>query len=216
MNDGWIALHRKIYNSSDFNNQLEVAVFLYLVAMASHKPVQVVYRKKKLNLKRGEISIAYRDLAKKFNLSMQNIKTIIKNLKNSGNINQTLTKNLSIYSIVKYSKYQDLEATPNQKLTNRTTTNTNILYSINKNDKSLSNMTVKPKKIAIPTLQDLKTKIIEKPKEKNEWEIAKERLDAEDLEKYVLSRLNSWFAYLFSSLKIIYLQFYKISLFGLY
>ena len=191
MNDGWIALHRKIYNSSDFNNQLEVAVFLYLVAMASHKPVQVVYRKKKLTLKRGEISIAYRDLAKKFNLSMQNIKTIIKNLKNSGNINQTLTKNLSIYSIVKYSKYQDLEATPNQKLTNRTTTNTNILYSINKNDKSLSNMTVKPKKITIPTLQDLKTKIIEKPKEKNEWEIAKERLDAEDLEKYVLNRLNS-------------------------
>ena len=191
MNDGWIALHRKIYNSSDFNNQLEVAVFLYLVAMASHKPVQVVYRKKKLTLKRGEVSIAYRDLAKKFNLSMQNIKTIIKNLKNSGNINQTLTKNLSIYSIVKYSKYQDLEATPNQKLTNRTTTNTNILYSINKNDKSLSNMTVKPKKITIPTLQDLKTKIIEKPKEKNEWEIAKERLDAEDLEKYVLSRLNS-------------------------
>ena len=191
MNDGWIALHMKIYNSSDFINQLEVAVFLYLVAMASHKPVQVVYRKKKLTLKRGEISIAYRDLAKKFNLSMQNIKTIIKNLKNSGNINQTLTKNLSIYSIVKYSKYQDLEATPNQKLTNRTTTNTNILYSINKNDKSLSNMTVKPKKITIPTLQDLKTKIIEKPKEKNEWEIAKERLDAEDLEKYVLSRLNS-------------------------
>ena len=191
MNDGWIALHRKIYNSSDFNNQLEVAVFLYLVAMASHKPVQVVYRKKKLNLKRGEISIAYRDLAKKFNLSMQNIKTIIKNLKNSGNINQTLTKNLSIYSIVKYSKYQDLEATPNQKLTNRTTTNTNILYSINKNDKSLSNMTVKPKKITIPTLQDLKTKIIEKPKEKNEWEIAKERLDAEDYEKWVLRQLNS-------------------------
>ena len=206
MNDGWIALHRKIYNSSDFNNQLEVAVFLYLVAMASHKPVQVVYRKKKLTLKRGEISIAYRDLAKKFNLSMQNIKTIIKNLKNSGNINQTLTKNLSIYSIVKYSKYQDLEATPNQKLTNRTTTNTNILYSINKNDKSLTNMTVKTKKITIPTLQDLKTKIIEKPREKNEFEIMREKLDAEDYEKWVLRQLNSWFAYLFSSLKIIYLQ----------
>ncbi len=191
MNDGWIALHRKIYNSNDFNNQLEVAVFLYLVAMASHKPVQVVYRKKKLTLKRGEISIAYRDLAKKFNLSMQNIKTIIKNLKNSGNINQTLTKNLSIYSIVKYSKYQDLEATPNQKLTNRTTTNTNILYSINKNDKSLSNMTVKPKKITIPTLQDLKTKIIEKPREKNEFEIMREKLDSEDYEKWVLRQLNS-------------------------
>ena len=31
MNDGWIALHRKIFKSKDFNNQLEVAVFLYLM-----------------------------------------------------------------------------------------------------------------------------------------------------------------------------------------
>jgi hypothetical protein len=150
-----------------------------------------VYRKKKLTLKRGEISIAYRDLAKKFNLSMQNIKTIIKNLKNSGNINQTLTKNLSIYSIVKYSKYQDLEVTPNQKLTNRTTTIYTNTTSIDKNKISLSSMTNKPKKIKITLLQSLKSAIIEKPKEKNEWEIAKERLDAQDYEKWILHKLNS-------------------------
>jgi sensor domain CHASE-containing protein len=191
MNDGWIALHRKIYISKDFNNQLEVAVFLYLVAMASHKPTQVVYRKKKITLNRGDISIAYRDLAKKFNISLQNIKTIIKNLKKSGNINQKLTKNLSIYSIVKYSKYQDIEPQSNQKLTNRTTTITTNTTSIGKNMLSLSSMTDKPKKIAIPTLQSLKTKIIEKPKEKNEWEIMREKLDAQDFEKWVLHKLNS-------------------------
>jgi len=191
MNEGWIALHRKIYNSNDFNNQLEVAVFLYLVAMASYKPIQVVYRKKKLTLKRGEVSIAYRDLAKKFNLSMQNIKTIIKNLKNSGNINQTLTKNLSIYTIVKYSKYQDIEPATNQKLTNRTTTIITNTTSTVKNMLSLSSMTNKPKKITIPTLQDLKTKIIEKPRQKNEYEIMKEKLDADDYEKWVLHTLNS-------------------------
>ena len=67
-------------------------------------------------------------------------------------------------------------------------------------------MTVKPKKITIPALQDLKTKIIEKPREKNEFEIMREKLDSEDYEKWVLRQLNSWFAYLFSSLKIIYLQ----------
>ena len=191
MNDGWIALHRKIYNSSDFNNQLEVAVFLYLVAMASHKPVQVVYRKKKLTLKRGEVSIAYKDLAKKFDISERKIRTIIKNLVHTRNLNQTLTRNLSVYSIVKYSKYQDTPPKTDQTLTDRTTTNTNILYSINKNDKSLSNMTVKTKKITIPTLQDLKTKIIEKPREKNEFEIMREKLDSEDYEKWVLRQLNS-------------------------
>ena len=191
MTDGWIALHRKIFNSKDFNNQLEVAVFVYLVAMASHKPVQVIYRKKKLNLNRGEIAIAYRDLAKKFKLSTRNVITVIKNLVKSGNVKHKLHKRLSIFSIVKYSKYQDIESKPKQESPHRTTTITNILYSSNKNDMSLSSMTDKPKKIAIPTLQDLKTKIIEKPKELNEWEIMRQKLDAEDFEKWVLHKLNS-------------------------
>jgi len=191
MTEGWIALHRKIYNSKDFNNQLEVAVFLYLVSMASHKPVNVIYRKKKLTLKRGEVSIAYKDLAKKFDLSERKIRTIIANLIHSGNLNQTLHKNLSIYTIVKYSKYQDVPVKTDQTLTDRTTTIYTNTTSIDKNMLSLSNMTNTPKKITIPTLQDLKTKIIEKPKEKNEWEIMREKLDAEDYEKWVLHTLNS-------------------------
>jgi len=191
MTEGWIALHRKIYNSKDFNNQLEVAVFLYLVSMASHKPVNVIYRKKKLTLKRGEVSIAYKDLAKKFDLSERKIRTIIANLIHSGNLNQTLHKNLSIYTIVKYSKYQDVPVKTDQTLTDRTTTIYTNTTSIDKNMLSLSSMTNTPKKITIPTLQDLKTKIIEKPKEKNEWEIMREKLDSEDYEKWVLHTLNS-------------------------
>ena len=191
MTDGWIALHRKIYSSKDFNNQLEVAVFLYLVAMASHKPTQVIYRKKKINLKRGEVSIAYRDLAQKFNISLQNIKTIIHNLIKSGNINQNLTKNLSIYTIVKYSKYQDIEPQSNQKLTNRTTTNIYNTIS-SKNDSSLSNMTNDEinKKPQIPLLQSLNKKIAVK-KELNEWELMRQKLDPDDYQRYVLHRLNS-------------------------
>jgi hypothetical protein len=191
MTEGWIALHRKIYNSKDFNNQLEVAVFLYLVSMASHKPVNVIYRKKKLTLKRGEVSIAYKDLAKKFDLSERKIRTIIANLIHSGNLNQTLHKNLSIYTIVKYSKYQDVPVKTDQTLTDRTTTIYTNTTSIDKNMLSLSSMTNTPKKITIPTLQDLKTKIIEKPRQKNEYEIMKEKLDAEDYEKWVLHTLNS-------------------------
>ena len=191
MTEGWIALHRKIYNSNDFGNQLEVAVFLYLVAMASHKPVQVIYRKKKLTLKRGEVSIAYKDLAKKFDISERKVRGIIKNLVHTKNLNQTLHKNLSIYTIVKYSKYQDVPVKTDQTLTDRTTTIYTNTTSIVKNKISLSSMTDKPKKITIPLLQDLKTKIIEKPKVKNEWEIAKERLDAQDYEKWVLHKQNS-------------------------
>jgi len=191
MTEGWIALHRKIYNSNDFNNQLEVAVFLYLVSMASHKKVNVIYRKKKLTLKRGEVSIAYKDLAKKFDLSERKIRTIIKNLVHTGNLNQTLTRNLSIYTIVKYSKYQDVPVKTDQTLTDRTTTITTNTTSIDKNMLSLSSMTDKPKKITIPTLQSLHSKLIEKPKVKNEFEIMREKLDVVDYEKWVLRKLNS-------------------------
>ena len=191
MTEGWIALHRKIFSSKDFSNQLEVAVFIYLVSMACHRPTQVIYRKKKLSLKRGEVSIAYKDLAKKFEVSERRIRTIIRNLVATGNVNQTLTRNLSIYSIVKYSKYQDMPSKTDQTLTDRTTTNTNILYSSKNNDKVITNMTNKPKKHSIPTLQSLKTKIYEKPRELNEWEIMREKLDADDFERYVRLKLNS-------------------------
>jgi hypothetical protein len=191
MNDGWIILHRKIYNSTDFNNQLEVAVFMYLLTMASHKPIKVVYRKKKLTLNRGDVSIAYRDLAKKFNISKDKVRTVIKNLIASGNVRQTLHKRLSIFTIVKYEKYQQIEKNQDKlSHTEQTTIYTNTT-SIDKNKVSLSSMTDKPKKIQIPLLQSLKTAIIEKPREKNEYEIMKERLDAEDYEKWVLRQLNS-------------------------
>ena len=187
MTEGWIALHRKIYNSSDFNNQLEVAVFLYLVAMASHKQTQVVYRKKKINLKRGEISIAYRDLAKKFDISFDKVRTIIKNLISSGNINQTLHKRLSVFSIVKYSKYQDLPSEHNQNIPHRTTTNIyNTISSKSVNSSSMNNN----KKPTIPILPSLNKKILVK-KELNEWELMRQKLDAEDYQKWVLYRLNS-------------------------
>jgi len=190
MNSGWIALHRKIYNSSDFDNQLEVAVFLYLVAMASHKPAQVVYRKKSITLNRGEVAIAYRDLANKFKLSTKNIITIIKNIIKSGNLKQTLHKNLSVYSIVKYSKYQDVESKEKHKLADRTTTITNYTTSIDKNKIKLSNMNNKPKPI-LAKFKSLQSKIVEQVKVKNEWEIGKEKLDAEDYERWVLGKLNS-------------------------
>lgn len=191
MTDGWIALHRKIYSSTDFKNQLEVSIFIYLLTMASHKPINVIYRKKKITLNRGEVSIAYRDLAKKFNISKDKIRTVIKNLIQSNNIRQTLHKRLSIFSIVKYSKYQDIPSEPRQTIPHRTTTITTITTSKDNNSIESSSMTYKPKKIEIPLLQSLNKKLITKPKEKNEWEIMREKLDAQDYEKWVLSKLNS-------------------------
>jgi hypothetical protein len=166
-----------------------------MVVHASHKPTIVTYRRKRVVLKRGQLTVSLRDLCKRFNLTERKVRTILKNLETTQSLTHTLFKQLSVYTIVNYNKFQDNDLsevkiidTQNDRQNNKYT---NILYSSKKNDKSLSSMTDKPKKITIPLLQDLKTKIIEKPKVKNEWEIAKERLDAQDYEKWVLHKLNS-------------------------
>jgi sensor domain CHASE-containing protein len=195
MNDGWVSIYRQIFDNKDLKDNNHIVIFIYMVVHASHKPTIVKYRNKRITLKRGQLAVTVKDLAKRFNLSIKNVRTILKNLEVANTLAHTLHRQLSVYTIVNYNKFQDNDPSEVKLVGNETgkqnNTYSNILYSINKNDKSLSNMTVKPKKITIPTLQDLKTKIIEKPKDKNEWEIAKERLDAQDYEKWVLHKLNS-------------------------
>jgi hypothetical protein len=195
MTDGWVSIYRQIFDNKDLKDNNHILIFIYMVVHASHKPTIVTYRRKRVVLKRGQLTVSLRDLCKRFNLTERKVRTILRNLETTQSLTHTLFKQLSVYTIVNYNKFQDndlsevkLIDTQNDRQNNKYT---NILYSSKKNDKSLSNMTVKPKKIEIPILQSLKTAIIEKPREKNEYEIMKERLDAEDYEKWVLRQLNS-------------------------
>jgi hypothetical protein len=195
MSDGWVSIYRQIFDNKDLKDNNHILIFIYMVVHASHKPTIVTYRRKRVVLKRGQLTVSLRDLCKRFNLTERKVRTILRNLETTQSLTHTLFKQLSVYSIVNYNKFQDndlsevkLIDTQNDRQNNKYT---NILYSSKKNDKSLSSMTVKPKKIEIPLLQSLKTAIIEKPREKNEYEIMKERLDAEDYEKWVLRQLNS-------------------------
>ena len=195
MTDGWVSIYRQIFDNKDLKDNNHIVIFIYMVVHASHKPTIVKYRNKRITLKRGQLAVTVKDLAKRFNLSIKNVRTILKNLEVANTLAHTLHKQLSVYTIVNYNKFQDNDPSEVKLVGNETgeqnNTYLNILYSMNKNDKSLSNMTIKPKKITIPILQDLKTKLIEKPREKNEFEIMREKLDSEDYEKWVLRQLNS-------------------------
>jgi hypothetical protein len=195
MSDGWVSIYRQIFDNKDLKDNNHLLIFIYMVVHASHKPTIVTYRRKRVVLKRGQLTVSLRDLCKRFNLTERKVRTILRNLETTQSLTHTLFKQLSVYTIVNYNKFQDNDLsevkiidTQNDRQNNKYT---NILYSSKKNDKSLSSMTNKPKKIQIPLLQSLKTAIIEKPREKNEYEIMKERLDAEDYEKWVLRQLNS-------------------------
>lgn len=190
--NGFILLHRKIWESKDFNNAFEISIFLFLLSKACHKPEELIYRRKKIFLNRGEVCIALRDLAKKFNTTVDKIKTAIKNFTIQQNILVRSYKRMNIYIIVKYDKYQSLEKPIQQEIQQNTPDRT---ININKN-KLIYNRTAKNNNIVnmkkviidkskIPICKDLNSTIREIPKPKNNYQLAKEKLDKYDFEEYV-------------------------------
>ena len=194
MKNGWVSIYRQIFNNNDLKDNNHILIFIYLIVHASHKPVSVTYRRKRIVLKRGQVAVSVKDLSNRFKLTTQNVRTILHNLEVTNCLTHYLHKQLSVFSIVNYNKFQDSDITEvrhNNKQTNKQNNTTNyILYSSKNNDNGLSNMTKKPKPV-LSKFKSLQSKIVEPVKVKNEWEIAKERLDAQDYEKWVLRKLNS-------------------------
>lgn len=196
MNDkqGWVLLHRKIWDSKDFNSTLETVIFIYLLTKACHEPTEVIYRRKKILLQRGEVCIALRDLAKKFEITVKRVRTIIKNLVGAQNLAQRRAQTLSVYSIEKYNKYQTLETPKAQKRaqekadrTNNNKININNTSIGKKYDNkfSMSKIDIKSSK---PSLKDLK-QIIYENESMSEFEVAKKRLSSDRFEEFVKNKL---------------------------
>lgn len=193
---GWILLFRKIWDSKDFNSTLEVCVFIYLLSKACHEPTEVVYRRKKILLQRGEVCIALRDLSKRFEITVKRVRTIIKNLVGAQNLAQRRAQTLSVYSIEKYNKYQTLETPKAQKRAQEKADRTNN-NKININNTSISKKydnKFSMKKIDItsskPSLKDLK-QTIQENESMSEFQIAKKRLSKDRFEQFVRLKLQS-------------------------
>jgi len=180
MTDGWVSIHRQIFDNSDLKDNNHKLIFIYLITMASHKSIIVTYRNKKILLNRGQVAITIKDLARKFNLSTKNIRTIISNLKKTNQLATVLAKQVCVYTIVNYNKFQDSQtATGNQ--------------TGKQNNKYIYNTIIgnKHMKREYPILKPLKDKIKEPIKPLNEWQVAKSKLTDAEFEIWVKSRLNS-------------------------
>jgi len=196
MKKGWILLHRKIYSSNDFRNELDRSIFIFLLCQASYEPTQVIYRKKRIILQRGELLITYSDIAKKFSISIQNARTVIKNLKLTGTLTVSLTRGLMKISIEKYIKYQDIENKKTTKLTGTPTNrrnNRNKLNnttSIGKKHDNIFDMKKVDIKSSKPSLKNL-LETIKENESMSEFEIAKKRLSKDRFEDFVRLKLQS-------------------------
>ncbi|MEH7342725.1 DnaD domain protein [Bacillus sp. JJ1532] len=120
---GWFKLHRELFETDLWHDVSTFRLFLYLISQASHRDG---VKTKGIELKRGQYIRSYRKLAddlsykegrgyKKYSLST--IKSCVNKLIESERVNVQETEVGTLFTIVNYAKYQDLESdseeTPN-------------------------------------------------------------------------------------------------------
>ena len=127
----FVQFHRKFSEWEWYKNVNVRAVFQHLILMANWKDIKW----QGINLKRGERLTSIKHLSEENGLSEQNIRTILKKLKSTGELTIKSTSKYSIISVTNYDKYQTTNKQTNKQLTNDQQTGNKRLTTDNKENK---------------------------------------------------------------------------------
>jgi DNA-binding transcriptional MerR regulator len=128
---GWIKLHRQFLSWEWFNKSEAVHLFMYLLLKANHKDGTW----QGIDIKKGQFITSYGKISSDTGISLQTIRTLLKKLENTNEINTQTTNKYSVITICKYADYQSEESETNTQLTNNQQT-TNKQLTTNKNNKN--------------------------------------------------------------------------------
>ncbi len=106
---GWISLHRKIFENPVMFNTKYLAVWVYLLANANHKDNYFIWNNKKTLVKRGELITSIKGIASSFKLDRRTTRRIFEYLQNDEMITFETTSKFTKVNIINYDKYQNTE-----------------------------------------------------------------------------------------------------------
>ena len=119
---GWIKLHRKFLDWEWFNKSEAVHLFLYMLIKANHKDAKWQGN----DVKRGQFISSLGNISNATGISVQTIRTILKKLEKTSEIEVKSTSQFTIVTICKYECYQDENEQANKPLTNNQQTTNNL------------------------------------------------------------------------------------------
>ena len=140
MNEGWIKLYRKLLDWEWYDDPYTKAVFIDLLLCANYQ--DKTWHGKLIE--RGALVTSVNSLANRNGLSVQNVRTALKHLTETGVISKQTTNKNTIIIVLNYSVYQDFagveETISNSQITNnQQTTNNNIISK--ESNKEINNIT---------------------------------------------------------------------------
>ena len=142
--EGWIKLHRKMLDNPIITKDSDyLAVWVYLLLNTTHKEYDVVFKGKRITLKKGQLLTGRKSISEKLKINENKVQRILKILENEHQIEQQSSNKNRLITIVSWNKYQEDEQQNEQQLNNKRTTseqqvNTNKNVKNIKNDKNVT------------------------------------------------------------------------------
>lgn len=149
---GFIQLHRKLLEWEWWDDHNTTRVFLYCILKANWKP----NKWKGLDISRGQFPTGLDTLSKEIGLSKQQIRTCLKKLQKSGNINTQSTNKFTILTVENYDFYQSDNIQSTHKSTHEQQTNNKQITTLekgNKENKVINNI-IRPSDVSIQVWDD--------------------------------------------------------------
>ena len=127
-------LHRKVQDSGLMQMHSSLAMFLYMVMKAAHKPVRIGT----VDLERGQLVSGRHQLANDLGLTDRKTRTCIDHLLKLEFVSSKSTNKFTVYTIVNYEKYQDDNSQPSSKASSKRPANVQQTSTIQEAKKQIS------------------------------------------------------------------------------
>jgi len=144
VNIGWVKLHRRLLNHPRFKDPNWVAVWVYLLLNATHRPYRVNFDGRLVELQPGQLVTGRLAIADATGAHESKVKRLLKMMKNDQQIDQQAGVKGSIITVRNWQTYQDSDQQNGQQVTSdrptgdqRVTTNKNERTKEHENGKKV-------------------------------------------------------------------------------
>ena len=131
--NGWIKLNKKILKWGWYSDANVKMTFLHLLLIATYEDCEYLG----IKLKRGQAIIGSEKTAEQIGITRQQLRTALKKLEKFGEISKKSTNKFTIITVENYNKYQSVNRSSNQRITNEQPHLRNKEYKNNKNIRNI-------------------------------------------------------------------------------
>lgn len=152
----YVKLFRKMFDWEWYTNVCTCKLFIHLLLKANHSNQKWQGEV----IKKGTFITSINKLSIETGLTIQQVRTALKNLKKTNDIDVKSTNKNTLITIVNYGFYQGMQVKPNKQITNEQQTNNNQITTNNNdnndnNDNNENNNTLLNKRFVPPSLEEV-------------------------------------------------------------